>query len=79
MVLTVIYGKHLLFASLLLMISIDFPFKAGGSSKEISGKFYLLIVKKIQAEASKNYLLRSIKKSKAFKLLYDPEADLSLF
>ncbi|XP_022809605.1 MAM and LDL-receptor class A domain-containing protein 1-like [Stylophora pistillata] len=37
MALTVIYGKHLLFASLLLMIAIDFPFKAGGSSKEITG------------------------------------------
>ena len=49
------------------MIATVFSFQAGGSSKDITGKFYLSIVKKIQAEANKNYLFCSIRNQKSLK------------
>ena len=46
MMLPVIQGTQLLLASFFLMIATVFPFQAGVSSKVITGKFYILIVKK---------------------------------
>ena len=67
MMLPVIQGTHLLLASFFVMIATVFPFQAGGYSKDITGKFYLLIVKKIQVEAGKNYLFCSISNQKSVK------------
>ena len=42
----VVQRTHVLLASFFLMIATNFPLQAGGTSKDIIGKFYPLIVKK---------------------------------
>ena len=56
--LPVIQGTQLLLASFFLMIATVFPFQAGVSSKDITGKFYILIVKKSRRKLVK--IIRSV-------------------
>ena len=56
--LPVIQGTQLLLASFFLMIATVFPFQAGVSSKVITGKFYILIVKKSRRKLVK--IIRSV-------------------
>ena len=46
MMLQVVQRTHVLLASFFLMIATNFPLQAGGTSKDIIGKFYPLIVRK---------------------------------
>ena len=57
--LPVIQGTQLLLASFFLMIATVFPFQAGVSSKDITGKFYILIVKKSRRKLVKLSVLLS--------------------
>ena len=59
MMLPVIQGTQLLLASFFLMIATVFPFQAGVSSKDITGKFYILIVKKSRRKLVKLSVLLS--------------------
>ena len=54
----VIQGTQLLLASFFLMIATVFPFQRGVSSKDITGKFYILIVKKSRRKLVK--IIRSV-------------------
>ena len=56
--LPVIQGTQLLLASFFLMIATVFPFQGGVSSKDITGKFYILIVKKSRRKLVK--IIRSV-------------------
>ena len=56
--LPVIQGTQLLLPSFFLMIATVFPFQAGVSSKDITGKFYILIVKKSRRKLVK--IIRSV-------------------
>ena len=58
MMLPVIQGTQLLPASFFLMIATVFPFQAGVSSKDITGKFYILIIKKSRRKLVK--IIRSV-------------------
>ena len=58
MMLPVIQGTQLLLSSFILMIATVFPFQAGVSSKDITGKFYILIVKKSRRKLVK--IIRSV-------------------
>ena len=59
MMLPVIQGTQLLLASFFLMIATVFLFQAGISSKDITGKFYILIVKKSRRKLVKLSVLLS--------------------
>ena len=59
MMLPVIQGTQLLLASFFLMTATVFPFQAGVSSKDITGKFYILIVKKSRRKLVKLSVLLS--------------------
>ena len=58
MMLPVILGIQLLPASFFLIIATVFPFQAGVSSKDITGKFYILIIKKSRRKLVK--IIRSV-------------------
>ena len=58
MMLPVIQGTQLLPASFFLIIATVFPFQAGVSSKDITGKFYILIIKKSRRKLVK--IIRSV-------------------
>ena len=58
MMLPVIQGTQLLLASFFLMIATVFLFQAGISSKDVTGKFYILIVKKSRRDLVK--IIRSV-------------------
>ena len=58
MMLPVIQGTQLLPVSFFLMIATVFPFQAGVSSKDITGKFYILIIKKSRRKLVK--IIRSV-------------------
>ena len=74
MMLPVIQGTQLLLASFFLMIATVFPFQAGVSSKDITGKFYILIVKKSRRKLVK--IIRSVelatkKERESFYVIYE--------
>ena len=76
MMLPVIQGTHLLLASFFVMIATVFPFQAGGYSKDITGKFYLLIVKKSKRKLVKIICSVQLATKKAWKPLCNLRAEL---
>ena len=75
MMLPVIKGTYLLLASFFVMIATVFPFQAGGYSKDITGKFYLLIVKKSKRKLVKIICSVQLATKKAWKPLCNLQAE----